>query len=77
MIQLITTRFVHPPIPDRSHDWLAFLADREEETRFYGYGRTEEEARQECVAAIEEWEAEQAESKNNSDKPLDNQPAEE
>jgi len=58
---VITLCPVFPPIPDRSHDWLAFLADREEETRFYGWGRTEDEARQECEAAVREWEEERAE----------------
>ena len=58
---MIITHHVYPPIPDRSHDWLAFLNGREEETRFYGWGTTEDQARQECEAAVKEWEAEQVE----------------
>lgn len=39
----IVTRYLYPPIPDRSHDWCAFF-DGEEERGHYGYGRTEAEA---------------------------------
>ena len=52
---VIRNEFVYPPIPDRSHDWLAFLEGREEDTRFYGWGRTGEAARGELAAAMEAW----------------------
>lgn len=51
----VVVRHVYPPIPDRSHDWLAFLEGREEDTRFYGWGRTGEAARGELAAAMEAW----------------------
>lgn len=37
--KIITTP-ICPPIPDRSHDWCAYVDGREEEGN-YGYGRTE------------------------------------
>lgn len=57
----VVTQFVYPPIPDRSHDWLAYLDGREEDTRFYGFGATESEARRELAAAIGAWEEERGE----------------
>lgn len=39
----IRTSFVNPPIPDRSHDWQAWI-DGDEERGPYGFGHTEEEA---------------------------------
>lgn len=39
----IVTNHVYPPIPDRSHDWIAYL-DGHEESQEYGTGATEREA---------------------------------
>jgi predicted RNase H-like HicB family nuclease len=39
----IVTHYICPPIPTRSHDWVAFEDGREEDG-IYGYGKTEEEA---------------------------------
>ena len=39
----IVTHYICPPIPTRSHDWVAF-EDGKEEDGTYGYGETEEEA---------------------------------
>lgn len=39
----IRTSYVFPPIPDRSHDWQAWI-DGDEESGPYGHGRTEQEA---------------------------------
>jgi hypothetical protein len=39
----IVTHYVCPPIPIRTHDWVAYR-DGEEEAGGYGYGATEEEA---------------------------------
>lgn len=40
---LIKTQYIYPPIPDRTHDWLAHY-DGEEERGQNGFGRTEAEA---------------------------------
>lgn len=40
----ITTRCICPPIPIRTHDWMAFYDDDGEEAGRYGYGATEDEA---------------------------------
>src|SRR5882724_2581783 len=39
----LKTVFVYPPIPIRNRDWCAY-EDGEEESRRYGWGRTEREA---------------------------------
>lgn len=39
----LKTEFIQPPIPDRSHDWVAWM-DGKDETGPFGYGRTKEEA---------------------------------
>ena len=39
----IITDYIHPPIPIRDHDWVAYY-DGEEESLIYGYGRTKDEA---------------------------------
>ena len=40
---LIVTSHIYPPIPDRSHDWCAYVKG-EEESSPTGYGYTEAEA---------------------------------
>lgn len=49
----IITDFIHPPIPDRRHDWLAYREGDEEEGH-KGEGRTEAEAIQDLL----DWETE-------------------
>jgi len=44
----IITEYIHPPIPDRSHDWVAYWEDYEEHGPI-GYGKTEEEAIQDLL----------------------------
>jgi hypothetical protein len=39
----VITEFIHPPIPDRSHDWRA-TRDGYEPGDKMGYGRTERQA---------------------------------
>ena len=39
----LVTSHIYPPIPDRSHDWCAYVEGDEEASK-YGYGATEEEA---------------------------------
>ena len=39
----LVTSHVYPPIPDRSHDWCAYV-DGEEERQEEGWGKTEGEA---------------------------------
>jgi hypothetical protein len=39
----IITLNVYPPITDRRWDWIAYY-DGEEESRHYGWGKTEQEA---------------------------------
>lgn len=50
MGKLITSH-IYPPIPDRSHDWCAYV-EGDEEAGKYGYGATEEEA---VADFIETW----------------------
>lgn len=40
----IKTSFIYPPIPIRTHDWVAWYDNLGEDGSPYGYGRTEEEA---------------------------------
>lgn len=40
----ILTRFVYPPIPDRSCDWLAWYEGEEDEQMHTGSGPTESAA---------------------------------
>ena len=40
----IVVHFVYPPIPIRSHDWLAMFADEDAESQNYGYGETKQAA---------------------------------
>ena len=60
----IVTRYIYPPIPDRSHDWCAWYDDDGEEAGRYGYGATEAEAIEDLteedvleflVRALEPW----------------------
>jgi hypothetical protein len=39
----ISTEYIHPPIPIRSHDWRAW-EDGTVETGPFGYGTTDQEA---------------------------------
>ena len=39
----VVTRYICPPIPIRSHDWMAFFPDMEEDGPT-GYGETEADA---------------------------------
>jgi len=52
MTKKIITDHIHPPIPIRGHDWVAYY-DGEEEG-FTGYGQTEAEA----IADLKEWNCE-------------------
>jgi hypothetical protein len=47
----ITTSYVYPPIPDRDNDWCAYV---DEECGPYGWGRTEDEAIQNLLEALED-----------------------
>jgi hypothetical protein len=49
----IRTNFVHPPIPDRSFDWAAWI-DGEEEGNIQGRGRTESDAVAELLETLAE-----------------------
>lgn len=40
----IVTNYWPKPIPSREFDWTAYVDGSEENTRWYGYGRTEDEA---------------------------------
>lgn len=40
----IKTNFIYPPIPIRTHDWVAWYDSLGEDSSPYGYGRTEVEA---------------------------------
>lgn len=51
---LIHTHYDPPPIPDRRFDWTAILADDNFEATLVGYGKTENEAREDLLAKIEE-----------------------
>ena len=33
---------VFPPIPDRNSDWCSYYDGREEDSQFYGWGKTKE-----------------------------------
>ncbi len=44
----ICIEYVGPPIPTRSYDYQAWI-DGEEESRRYGYGKTEMEALQDWI----------------------------
>lgn len=48
MARRIVTEFIYPPIPDRSMDWRASFEDGDEYGPF-GYGPTEEAARQDLL----------------------------
>lgn len=52
----IRTTFVHPPIPDRSHDWSAVL-DGYEPGDPIGYGPTEKEAIEDLYLLLAEADA--------------------
>ncbi len=43
----LVTQFIHPPIGTRYFDWCAY-PEYDEESMYYGWGRTE-------VEAIEDW----------------------
>ena len=42
-VSKVITVNIYPPIPDRQFDWCAYH-EGEEETNWYGYGHTEQEA---------------------------------
>lgn len=44
----IITRFISPPVSDRSHDWVAYR-DGDEEEGLQGFGATEAAAKQELI----------------------------
>lgn len=46
----IIVSYVYPPIPIREFDFLAYF-DGEEESKNYGYGKTEQEA----INDLKEW----------------------
>lgn len=54
----IVTSHIHPPIPLRQFDWVAYLDGREEQTQFYGHGATEERAREDLRMNLEAWDRE-------------------
>ncbi len=45
---------VFPPIPTNSFDWVAYIDGMEEQTQFYGYGRTKEDAVRELRFTVED-----------------------
>jgi hypothetical protein len=49
----ITTTNIFPPIPIRSHDWVAYF-DGDEEDGPRGYGETEADARADLVANLDD-----------------------
>lgn len=49
----IKTEYIHPPIPIRKFDWVAWVEDKEEEGP-YGYGLTEKEAIEDLHGYVEE-----------------------
>ena len=51
----IVTSFVYPPVPDRDHDWSAHVDGYEDGP--VGWGRTEDEAIQNLIEALEDAEA--------------------
>ena len=57
----IVTTHVYPPIPDRTHDWLAYHDGWEENTWLQGWGRTEAEA----IADLQRIDAEEDEYKQD------------
>jgi len=48
----IVTDFLHPPIPSRSFDWVAFIDGQEDDA--VGYGKTEREAVNELLELLED-----------------------
>ena len=53
-ISRVKTSFVNPPIPIRAFDWIAWI-DGEEESMRYGYGRTEQEAKDELANELAQY----------------------
>jgi len=47
----IITDYIHPPIPIRNHDWMAWYEGEEESESLVGYGKTKEEA----IKDLKEW----------------------
>jgi hypothetical protein len=58
-VMRVCTSFVNPPIPIRVFDWVAWI-DGEEENGHYGYGRTEQEAKDELTALQMQFDEENA-----------------
>lgn len=56
-VSRVLTSFINPPIPVRAFDWVAWI-DGEEESMRYGYGRTEQEARDELSNVLAEYDEE-------------------
>jgi len=56
-VSRVRTSFINPPIPIRAFDWVAWI-DGEEESMRYGYGRTEQEARDELSNVLAEYDEE-------------------
>ena len=50
----VRTSHVYPPIPDRSHDWTAWVDGQDEETRIQGWGATEEAAIKDLFLLLED-----------------------
>lgn len=50
----IIVSHVYPPIPIRSHDWCAYWDDLGADCSPYGWGRTEEEAKQDLIDNTED-----------------------
>ena len=46
----IKTEYINPPIPIRTHDWVAY--DKDDPESGCGFGRTEQEARDEFIELI-------------------------
>ncbi len=56
-VSRVRTSFINPPIPIRAFDWVAWI-DGDEESMRYGYGRTEQEARDELSNVLAEYDEE-------------------
>lgn len=56
-VSRIRTEFIHPPIPVRHFDWVAWI-DGDEESGQYGHGTTEQEAKEELQNLLAQFDEE-------------------
>lgn len=50
---MIITSYIHPPIPVRHFDWVAYIDGLEENTKLYGHGASEQAARDDLRAQLD------------------------